>query len=115
MSRSEIASCSKCERLHTSCYSFIRSAIESPDIVVSDYARWGCIKYRGPGQLMHKNARLAVFEALKTGELFSVKRLTESLLIEKQIVINNISRLRKKGLPVRTQIRNGETYYQLAK
>ncbi|OFY43998.1 MAG: hypothetical protein A2X18_07670 [Bacteroidetes bacterium GWF2_40_14] len=115
MSRTAVASCLKCEKLHTSCYSFIRRSILSPDVVVSDYARWGCIKYKGPGQLMHKNARIAVFEALKTGELLSVKRLTEALFLERQIILNNISRLKKKGVPVLKQIRNGEVYYQIAK
>ena len=116
MSRTLEASCLKCERLHASCYSFIREAILSETVIVSNYARWGCQKYKGPGmKIIAKNNRMAVLEALKTGELLSVKRLTESLLLEKRIVLNNISRLKKKGFRIRKKVCKGEILYQLAK
>lgn len=122
MSRTAEASCLKCEKLHTSCYSFIRKAILSETEVVSDYARYGCTKYKGPGQnyVIRYSAyetfstRTMVYDALKTGKRQSLDKLTTTLCLDRQIVLNNISRLRKKGLNVIKEQRRGEVYYQLA-
>lgn len=115
MSRTLEASCLKCERLHTSCYSFIREAILSETVIVSDYARWGCQKYKGPGmKIIAKNTRVLVYETLKSGEKISLRVLAERLSLDKQIVSNNITRLRKRGIPVLKQATKGDVFYQLA-
>lgn len=118
--RSAEASCTECKKLHTSCYSFIREAILSDKVVVCDFARYGCTKYEGPGQHskiepMPDNTRALVYETLKSEKKISLRVLAEKLSLDKQIVSNNIYRLRKKGIPVHSQSnKKGDVIYKLA-
>lgn len=115
MKRSEKASCLKCEKLYTSCNSWVREGILSPHVVVCNYARWGCEKYVGEGQFEFANSRIMVLEELQRGELISVQRISDKLKLERGLVTTNISRLQKKGLKLRREENMGETYYQLTK
>ena len=116
MKRSKEASCTRCKNLHTTCYSFIRAKILSQTEEVCDYARWGCQKYDGPGKIpirKDKSTRLQVLEVLKSGQILSLDKLTETLAMDRQIVLNNISRLKRKGVPVKRELKEGAVYYQL--
>ena len=111
--RKPTATCLECEKLYTSCNSWVRAGILSEKVIVCDYAREGCAKYAGPGQHDYTNQKIAVQEALKKGELLSVKKLQADLGLKKQDIMSNVHRLRKQGYEIRTEQVNGEIYYQL--
>lgn len=121
MKRSEEASCSHCKNLHTTCYSFIRAKILSPTEEVCDYARWGCQRYDGPGSKnikratynITKSSRLKVYETLQSEKLISLNKLVNKLDLEKQIVLNNIHRLKVQGVEIKRLFFNGEPHYQI--
>lgn len=121
MKRSVDASCAHCKNLHTTCYSFIRAKILSPTEEVCDYARWGCKKYEGPATKrirresynITKSTRLKVYETLQREKVVSLQKLVNQLELDKQIVLNNIHRLKTQGIEIKRLFFKGEAHYQL--
>lgn len=111
MKRGAEASCLKCEKLHTSCY--LKKYILSKEIEVCDYARWGCIKYKGEGQRKQRGKAIdRVREYLLEQKQFTASEIAEALCIDRQVVINTINRLEKQGLQITKKYKNNELTYE---
>lgn len=111
MQRSEKASCLKCEKLHTSCY--LRESILSEKVIVADYARWGCIKYKGEGQRKSKGKFIdRINDYLSEVKKTTATEIANTLGMDRQVVINSINRLEKKGLQIKKTYKNNELIYE---
>lgn len=111
MKRGVDASCLKCEKLHTSCY--LRKYILSEEVEVCDYARWGCVKYKGVGQRKQRGKAIErVKEYLLEQKQSTASEIAEALCIDRQVVINAINRLVKQGLQITKKYINNELTYE---
>lgn len=102
-------SCFNCLRLET-CR--LRDLIKNPNIKTCNYAKEGCIHYRG--EVEGKNDKERVLNLLKKNGMCSMSFVMQKIeQEEKQVIYNAVNNLIKRGVNIKKSFSGGEMVFEL--